>query len=863
VTVSSFVAADYVSATELFVSSINGAEFSGAAGGGIQVSTLVTNNISSVFGDFQVQLVSTLGFSLGSNSFSLGGVNLGLGNILGQITGGALGIIGAATGTVALGTGVAALLQTRGTKNINTSNYETINGTTQLQVSTIGDYVSSVYRFSSGNPADQEVGEEYFISTIFAPGSMLLRSFSDPLNTASTPTSTIQSFGPWVALPIAAMSSIADWSFEPALSNVNMNGYDVTNANALIGNSVVVSSVVGSVASASLDLADPSNLSFIHMDSSIININTVANSGDINLDAGTAVYIGKSGGASALVCDDNTLSTITFLPSTIIRGSPNFQQFEVLNRQNLSCAQACVNAVRFASNPDEPNSGFVSYSRSQDRLIALNSTQQIQYVAYLSDLSNATVLSSFTVLDASNFAANNISTGQALSLTGGAAIEFRVADGTNLNYGSLAVNQFGMMTLTADAPNSEVSVPVVNADRIGIKSGSYLEIQGDVVIDPFYSLSTQTLVADDANIKNTLNATTLNTTTLNASTINVSTTGIISIGSTQLYEPAVGSLTLTNGAGASININAGVNMTFNEPGAGGQMTFGNNILEVNQVNTTNLYSALLVSSKTATVSSISILGLSNSTITIGTASSAGTVGQPAGRLLIQGQDVDLGQSDLWCQQIRLGANNPTNAQTEIAFYDANGAFKGFNTALLDRTIRVVSTINGTTGGYLLDTNINPPFFSTIGTNLALMAFFPSTVNNTIGIQTISQTPVATSAFTSNVLASALTTAPQVVASTVITTSLVSSYILCQANTSASNITNQYHDMYINLQIDNTLSPSTFTSLPAGIGHYANGSISFRTYVGPGTHTLTTYMSCDANTTGVLTQVDMWATGNLQ
>jgi hypothetical protein len=61
--------------------------------------------------------------------------------------------------------------------------------------------VSSIYRISNGVPADEVPGEEVFISTIFAPGTTLIRSYSDPINTVSTPNSTIQYYAPWTELP--------------------------------------------------------------------------------------------------------------------------------------------------------------------------------------------------------------------------------------------------------------------------------------------------------------------------------------------------------------------------------------------------------------------------------------------------------------------------------------------------------------------------------------------------------------------------------------------------------------------------------------------------------------------------------------
>ena len=197
ITCSTLVASNYISAQELFVSSINGSEFTTT---GLAVSTVNTTSISSIFGDVQFQLVSTLSFSPNINP-SLGGVNLGLGSILGNVIGWGAGVFGAVAGTAGLATGIAGLVMGRGANNINNNAFEMVNGSTQLQVSTIGDYVSSIYRISDGVPADEVPGQEIFVSTIFAPGAKLIRAYSDPINTVSTPNSTIQYFAPWTELP--------------------------------------------------------------------------------------------------------------------------------------------------------------------------------------------------------------------------------------------------------------------------------------------------------------------------------------------------------------------------------------------------------------------------------------------------------------------------------------------------------------------------------------------------------------------------------------------------------------------------------------------------------------------------------------
>ena len=382
---------NFLSTPSLFCSSINGAEFTGANGGGIVISTLVTNSISSIVGDVQFQLVSTLGFSLGSNSFSLGGVNLGLGNILGQLTGGALGIVGAATGIAGLATGTAALFQTRGTNNINTANYEMINGTTQLQVSTIGDYVSSVYRFSSGVPADQQIGEEVFVSTIFSPGLTLLRSMGDPVNTASTPFSTIQAFGQWVALPQAPAVSTVSTFFElNVLTNTStqtlnvdfINGYSGTGNLIFIGDPISGANMyfdtTASAGGLQLDSV-PSGNSFMNADKIAIDFLECKAASDITVNANVQRLVASN--------TNFLVSTVQIGPSTILTAENDVPGLTIRQSNDFSVAQLNCSAVAIG-DINSTFQGAYSYAPSFDRATVVNSSIQTKFVAYLDDLQN-------------------------------------------------------------------------------------------------------------------------------------------------------------------------------------------------------------------------------------------------------------------------------------------------------------------------------------------------------------------------------------------------------------------------------------------------------------------------------------------
>ena len=92
----------------------------------------------------------------------IGGINFSFDLGLGDALGGALAGLGAAIGGAFVGagtgiglgvqgltTGLASLVNSRGDTFINNTTFETINGTTQLQISTLGNsypFYSSIFR---------------------------------------------------------------------------------------------------------------------------------------------------------------------------------------------------------------------------------------------------------------------------------------------------------------------------------------------------------------------------------------------------------------------------------------------------------------------------------------------------------------------------------------------------------------------------------------------------------------------------------------------------------------------------------------------------------------------------------------------
>ena len=122
-------------------------------------------------------------------------------------------VVDLANKTVQLATSVEAMNASRQYDSISggpgTSSptvYETFNRTTQLQFSTIGMTISSIFRTTDQQFPNVTLGREIFTSTIIPAGSKCVRSASDPLqmtiiSTQLLSTTTyLQSFGQWHAI---------------------------------------------------------------------------------------------------------------------------------------------------------------------------------------------------------------------------------------------------------------------------------------------------------------------------------------------------------------------------------------------------------------------------------------------------------------------------------------------------------------------------------------------------------------------------------------------------------------------------------------------------------------------------------------
>lgn len=203
---------NWISSPQGFFSTItaNNIDISGIA---IDPSgVFVANELSSSKAYIDFVLLSSLSFQFNPTinvefnvKEALFGILAGLGTLLFQTF---LGLgAGAGAAFQGIGNGIAAMIMANGSHNtyINTNNFELIGGSTQLQVSTLGNaypVYSSIMRYVSSVAPNQVPGQPEFISTFFYPGQICIRSISDPFplltNNVNVNTSTLQQFGEWV-----------------------------------------------------------------------------------------------------------------------------------------------------------------------------------------------------------------------------------------------------------------------------------------------------------------------------------------------------------------------------------------------------------------------------------------------------------------------------------------------------------------------------------------------------------------------------------------------------------------------------------------------------------------------------------------
>ena len=178
----------------------------GFSGGGgavatstVTASTITTGLLSTVVATVKEVFVSTMTF----NATLSPNIDLGLGGIIGGLAGGfGANALSVGLGAAALGTGITALVLARQSGGPEPLVFQTVNGTSQLQFSTLGTATPS--RFTTNNAFGQDPrttpGVEQVTNTTIQPGTYCMRTVSDHLNLPNASGSNnlgINAFSQW------------------------------------------------------------------------------------------------------------------------------------------------------------------------------------------------------------------------------------------------------------------------------------------------------------------------------------------------------------------------------------------------------------------------------------------------------------------------------------------------------------------------------------------------------------------------------------------------------------------------------------------------------------------------------------------
>ena len=170
-------------------------------GGDVITSTLVSENLSTVTAVLKEMFVSTMSF----NATVSPNIDLGLGSLVGGIVG-AVGAnaLSIGLGAAGLGTGIAGLaLARKSGTGIDPTVFQTINGTSQLQFSTLGQPTLTVFTLTDELDYTHAPGSTIYTSTIIPAGSRAVRTVSDPLNLANSDGGLglgIQGYSQWESI---------------------------------------------------------------------------------------------------------------------------------------------------------------------------------------------------------------------------------------------------------------------------------------------------------------------------------------------------------------------------------------------------------------------------------------------------------------------------------------------------------------------------------------------------------------------------------------------------------------------------------------------------------------------------------------
>ena len=497
----------YATALSIRTASISTANVSSFVAGSFGASRIDVTLLSSLTGDITFSLVSTL--SLFGNTSINPNINLGLGNVIQGLIGGAASQgLGVVLGGAALATGATALVLGRTSGGANPNVFQTVNGTTQLQFSTLGSPTTSVFfDTNSASPGTTPALETSTTITVPA-GAYCVRSVSDPLYINNS-VSSIQSFGQWVpviqnnpTLPSFTLSTLTTSTVIAKSAEVSTLAVSTIGSTVRMSTILMTGNITAQNTTATLTWGSPGFQTVLSQTSTVMG-NAWARSMNVTGDTFVQQVFGLSG-------NFNSLTGSNIINGSFLTGS-NWVSTPALTTSSMTARGGAISSLTVSSvngaayPPPVPPDLFVS---------SLSATGTVV---------GATVQASGLLTSLNTFNANiinlqgNINTSNALATA---------------NF--VTVNTSTINTLTANV--STVNLSSLTGNSATISSINVISVNGQPY-PPTFSLPSSIFLST-ANVNGnflmtnpsaTANFVTANTSTINALTANVSTINFSSL----------------------------------------------------------------------------------------------------------------------------------------------------------------------------------------------------------------------------------------------------------------------------------------------------------------------------------------------
>ena len=461
------------------------ANFSSVSISTVNTRLVDTITISSIIGNVSFQLMST--FSLFGNTSISPNVNLGLGNTIQGLIGGAASQgLGVVLGGAALVTGAVGLITGRTSGGVNSNVFQTINGSTQLQFSTIASAVSSVFLTTNSLNPGTVPGTQISTTIGIPAGTYCIRSVGDPLYLRDN-FSAIQMFGEWVPVSTGT-GGVFQIPSTIGLSTVTINGNLTQTGNGTA--SLRATTVTG----------------------------TLATTGNITTTAGIAAT-GSITGFNLGVTANVAAGSVTTTGNIQANGNLTAFGTVALNGQTIVNAPFTTNGLVALNAGGSVGGTFNTNTIVQTAgTTSLRATTVAGTLATTGNITTTANMSATGGISAGSISAGSIGTSGNLNVLGTASVGSlaTTAIQTN-NINTTTINNQAYPPTLSIASTIGLSTVTINGNLIQSGNGT-TSLQATTVTGTLTATGTTSLQA--TTVTGTLTATGMQTTNINTTTIN-------------------------------------------------------------------------------------------------------------------------------------------------------------------------------------------------------------------------------------------------------------------------------------------------------------------------------------------------------